>query len=114
MNYSRTFGGAIWTNHALERLKGRKLPQDLAWKAFRYPEQTVKGKKKGTFEFIKKLDTYTITVIATQNEKREWVILSCWIDPPLEGSVDLMKHEQKPSTFQWIVSVIQRAFFPKK
>ncbi|MCR4286292.1 MAG: hypothetical protein NUW00_05335, partial [Candidatus Kaiserbacteria bacterium] len=67
MKYSRTFGGAFWTTHALERLQSRKLPQEIAWKAFRFPEKTLKGKNKGSFEFTKTLDIYTITVIAKQN-----------------------------------------------
>ena len=113
MKYSRTFGGVIWTNHALERLKGRKLPQDIAWKAFRYPEETNKGKKQNTFEFIKKLDIYTVSVIAKQNEKREWVILSCWIDPPLAGSVDLMKTDQNKSIGSWIISILRRFVYNK-
>lgn len=113
MKYSRTYGGAIWTNHALERLQGRKIPQEIAWKAFRYPEETRKGKAKGSFEFLKRLDTYTVTVIAKQNDRREWIILSSWIDPPLPGSVDLMKKSPKITTLQWIFSVIKRAFFTK-
>jgi len=110
MKYSRTYGGAIWTTHSLVRLKGRKLPQDIAWKAFRYPEQTKKGNKKGTFEFIKTLDIYTVTIIAMQNEAREWIILSCWIDPPIVGSVDLMKYEKKQSFGAWFLLVMKRLF----
>lgn len=114
MNYSRTHGGVIWTNHALERLKGRKIPQEIAWKAFRFPEVTQKGKASGSFEFIKKLDIYTVTVIAKKNDRREWVIVSCWIDPPLPGSVDLQRKEKKISTLSWVISVFRRAFFGTK
>ncbi len=114
MNYSRTYGGVIWTNHALERLKGRKIPQELAWKAFRFPETTKKGKASGSFEFSKKLDIYDITVIAKKNDRREWIIVSCWIDPPLPGSVDLQERVKKTSTISWIISVFRRAFFGNK
>ncbi|MBP9690740.1 hypothetical protein KBD81_01530 [Candidatus Woesebacteria bacterium] len=110
MQYSRTFGGAFWTTHALQRLKGRKLPQEIAWKAFRFPEKTLSGKTKGTFEFTKTVDIYTVTVIAKQNEKREWVILSCWIDPPLAGSADLRKNDKRVSLSQWLFSVLKRLF----
>jgi len=114
MNYSRTYGGVIWTNHALERLQGRKIPQEIAWKAFRFPETTQKGKAAGSFEFIKKLDIYTVTIIAKKNDRREWIIVSCWIDPPLPGSVDLRAKVKKTSTFAWMISVFKRAFFGNK
>lgn len=114
MNYSRTYGGVIWTNHALERLKGRKIPQEIAWKAFRFPEETRKGKAPGSLEFVKLLDIYTVTVIAKKNDRREWIIVSCWIDPPLPGSVDLQEKKKHVSTFSWIISVLRRAFFGNK
>ena len=91
---SRTYGGVIWTNHALERLGQRGLSQSMAWQAFQHPEESLKGKQPGTSEFRKRFDTSLVTIIATQNERREWIILSCWIDPPLPGSIDTFKKEQ--------------------
>ena len=87
------YGNAIWTNHALERLGQRGLSQDIAWRTFRYPDSTTAGKNPGTKEFQKKFGPSLVTIIASQNEKREWVILSCWIDPPLPGSIDIKKNE---------------------
>lgn len=88
MSSKRAYGGAIWTNHALERLGQRGLTQELAWKAFRYPENSKRGKQKDSWEYRKKFGNSTVTVIAKQNEKYEWIILSCWIDPPLPGYFD--------------------------
>lgn len=90
MTGSREFGGAIWTNHALERLGQRGLSQSVAFQAFQYPQRTTKG-RDGTFEYQKDFGKSTVTVIAKQNEKKEWLILSCWIDPPLEGYIDQRK-----------------------
>ncbi len=47
------FKNAIWTNHALERLEQRRLPQDLAWKAFNSPDKTIPGKQAGSTEYQK-------------------------------------------------------------
>ncbi len=88
------YGGAIWTNHSLERLKDRRFTQSLALKAFLHPDSKKKGKQQGTMEYVKKHQNSLITVVAKKNEKRQWVILSCWIDPPLKGSVDI-KSKQK-------------------
>lgn len=88
------YQGAIWTNHALERLNQRGLSQDLAGKTFQYPDKTLQGKEKGTTEFQRKFNNSLVTVIAKQNEKKEWIILSCWIDPPLPGSPDIKRREE--------------------
>lgn len=83
------YGNVIWTNHALERLGQRGLSQKIAWQAFRYPDKKIPGKNSGTTEYQKKIGKSLVTIIATQNDKYEWVILSCWIDPPLAGSIDI-------------------------
>ncbi len=95
MGYQQYFGGAIWTNHALERLRQRRLPQDTAWKAFQYPEKSIPGKQDGTVEYQRWFGKSLVTVIAKQNERKEWIILSCWVDPPIIGSFD------HPNTSFW-------------
>src|SRR3989344_5960746 len=92
-NYQH-YGGAIWTNHALQRLGQRGLTQELAWKAFNSPHHSLPGKNPGTIEFQKRFNKSLITIIAKQNEKKEWIILSCWIDPPLPGSIDIKKKDE--------------------
>lgn len=93
MGNPRIYGGAIWTNHALERLGARGLTQELAWRAFQYPDHSKNGKQKGSWEYRKTFGSSTVTVIAKQNEKHEWIILSCWIDPPLPGYLDDRKKQ---------------------
>ncbi len=93
MANSRNFGGAIWTNHALERLDQRGMTQKMAYEAFQFPEKSLTGKQPGTVEYQRKFGNSLVTVIAKQNEKKEWLILSVWIDPPLAGSIDLAKKD---------------------
>lgn len=114
MSYSRTYQGIIWTNHALERLKARQIPQESAWKAFRFPESSYKGKTQGSFEFAKKIQKNTITTVAKQNDRKEWIILSAWIDPPLTSSIDIEDHDQsrKPIAI-WFTRKILRMFWRK-
>lgn len=87
------YGGLIWTNHALERLKERGLSQETAWETFRRPDHSFAGKQSGTTEYRKRFGASLVTLIAKPNEKKEWVILSCWVDPPLPGSIDLKKQQ---------------------
>lgn len=93
MNLNKNYGSVIWTNHALERLEARRLPQDLAYKAFMHPDSYKKGKNQRTWEYTKIHDGHTITLVAKQNEKSQWIILSCWVDPPFAGSIDVGKKE---------------------
>lgn len=93
MAHQQHYGGAIWTNHALERLDQRGLTQQLAWQTFHDPDVAEKGKNPGTTEFRKRFGKSTVTVIGKRNEKNEWIILSNWIDPPLPGTVDFKKRE---------------------
>lgn len=94
MQGQQHYGGAIWTNHARERLGQRGLSQDLAAQTFSLPDVTLTGKQPGTFEYQKRFGKSTVTVIAKQNEKYEWIILSCWIDPPLYGTEDYKKNQE--------------------
>lgn len=87
------YEGIIWTHHALSRLNERGLSQDMAFQTFRNADTSFPGKKTSTIEYRKQFGKSTVTVIATQNEKYEWIILSCWIDPPLYGTHDHKKRE---------------------
>ena len=103
MPYNQHYGGVIWTNHALDRLHQRKLPQHIAFLAYQEPDSRITGKQPGTTELHKQYGRSHITLIARQNERKEWLILSAWIDPPLPGTLDHKKNtawkKQKKSGF---------------
>lgn len=80
MSYGRNAHGLIWTNHALSRLRSRRIPQEYAWKTFRYPDATKPGSAPGSHEYVKRIKDHIVSVVAKKNEKREWIILSAWID----------------------------------
>lgn len=110
---SQYYGGAIWTNHALQRLNERGLSQEMASSTFNSPDKSLPGREKDTILSQKRYGTSLVSVISKQNEKREWLILSCWIDPPLAGSVDDKKRigyksYQKASPMQKIWITIKR------
>jgi hypothetical protein len=75
------FGGVIWTNHALERLRERGIKQGDAWTAWRNPAESRKGKIPGSWIYYRTYGTERIEVVAKQNEKKEWLILSVWSRP---------------------------------
>ncbi len=82
------YKGAIWTNHALQRLQERGFTQDIAGYAFNNPDESSPGRETGTTIYKKRIDKSLVTIVAKKNEKGEWLILSCWADPPIKGSDD--------------------------
>jgi hypothetical protein len=88
------YGGLIWTNHALDRLGQRSLPQDLAWQAYRYPDDVQKDNYKNSTTYLKKHEKYLITLIIKENERKELIVVSAWIDPPMLGTADYKKKQQ--------------------
>jgi hypothetical protein len=72
------FGGIIWTNHALDRLRERGIKQGDAWATWRNPQISKKGTISGSWVYYRNYNGTQIEVVAKQNEKREWIILSVW------------------------------------
>lgn len=99
MTNTQYFGSLIFTNHALKRMEERKMVKQMAIDAFNNPDHTKTGKQAGTTEYIKKIADKTVTVIAKQNEKQQWVVLSAWTDPPYPGTKD-HKNQQYYHTYR--------------
>lgn len=74
----RDFGGVIWTNHALQRLRERGISQGDAWATFSRPEQSRYAKSKGAWVYYKTYGDQRIEVVAKKNEQGKWIILSVW------------------------------------
>lgn len=94
MNYKREYLDLIFTNHALERMNGRGMRQDWAWETWKHPDTQTEGNSHDSIRFEKQIDTYHVTVVAKQNDRREWIVISAWIDPPMPGSIDQGKKER--------------------
>lgn len=92
-NYSRTYGGLIWTNHAMDRMSERYLKQDYAWQAYKYPDQSHE-QGDGKIQYRKRFEERLVTLIVKQNERREFIVLSAWVDPPFPGTKDHKKKER--------------------
>lgn len=82
----KNFGGVIWTNHALQRLQERGIRQGDAWTAWRNPDKSRYAATQGAWVHYKTWGGEKIEVVAKQNDKKEWVILSVWSKPVCEQS----------------------------
>ena len=72
----RNFGRIIWTDHALARLAERGIKQSDAWAVWRRPDQSEYAKTKGAWIYRRTFGNQKIEVVAKQNERKEWVVLS--------------------------------------
>ncbi len=84
------FGGVIWTNHALDRLRERGISQSDAWATWSRPDQSRQGSnQKGSWVYYKTYGDQRIEVVAKKNpltssgQAGEWIILSVWSRPVL-------------------------------
>lgn len=84
----KDYGGVIWTNHAISRLKERGVKQGDAWATWRRPDQSRYAKNKDAWVYYKTFGDQKVEVVAKQNEKKEWVILSVW-------SKQVLKHQKR-------------------
>ena len=80
----RKFGGVIWTNHALARLKERNISQSDAWSTWRNPDQSRPATAKNSWVYYKTFGSEKIEVVASKNKIGEWVILTVWSRPVWE------------------------------
>ena len=101
----KDFGGVIWTNHAIKRMQDRGIKQGDAWVTWRKPDQSRFAKAKGAWVYYKTFGSQKIEVVAKQNEKKEWVILSVWSRP-------VRVKRQKPQ--KSLISSIFSSLFKKK
>lgn len=102
------FGGVIWTNHALARLHERGIKQGDAWATWRNPQASKKG-KSGNFIYYKNWGGTQIEVVAKQNEKKEWLILSVWSRPvasKFANSGYKVQHSQKTSFWRRLYNLL--------
>ena len=75
---NKNYGGVVWTNHALSRLRERGIKQGDAWATWRRPDSSRYTQSKGAWVYHRTFDNERIEVVAKKNERGEWVILSVW------------------------------------
>lgn len=104
------FGGVIWTNHALARLQERGISQGDAWATFSHPQQSRFAKAKNAWVYYRNYNGNQIEVVANQNEKKEWIIISVWSKQIFPGKP---KQSANPKFLENLVEKIMQKIFGK-
>jgi len=81
MAYTRDYGGMRWTNHALARLKERKISQGEAYLAVKRPHHSRYAVTKGAWVKYRRFGNDKIEVVVSKNKYQEWVVMSVWKRP---------------------------------
>jgi hypothetical protein len=83
------YKGVILTNHALERMKERRVTQEMVFATLTKPDRSRYADAKEKFIYNKSFGKEMVEVVASQNEKKEWVVVSVWSRP-----AEQMSHNQ--------------------
>lgn len=78
MASSRRYKELIFTNHALERLRQRKVSMGEAWATWKRPKKRTYAATKGAWKCERTWGDYQVEIVAKQNQRKEWVVLSAW------------------------------------
>lgn len=109
------FGGVIWTNHSLDRLKKRGISQGDAWATLSHPQSSKFAQTKNAWVFYRNYSGYQIEVVATQNEEKKWVVLSVWSKPSQTWSKQIfpsrVKQSANPKFLENLVEKIMQKLF---
>lgn len=107
----------VFTNHAIERMKQRGITGDWVWQTVKQPDEKRSGKEKHTTEFVRAFGKHSVIAVSKKNGIGEWVVLSAWMDPPIEGTDDFYKREKylkKQEKNRLLSKQMERASFWKK
>lgn len=98
------YGGIIWTNHALQRLRERGIKQGDAWATWRKPDRS--RYEDATWVYTRTINHQDVEVVAKKNERGEWIVLSVWSKP-----VSRQYTTRKQSSF-WprFIKILQKLF----
>lgn len=77
----RIYKGIILTDHALERMQQRRVTEEMVLSTLSRPDRSRYADAKEKFIYNKSFGREMVEVVASQNERKEWVVVSVWSRP---------------------------------
>jgi hypothetical protein len=76
---NREYKNVIFTDHALDRIKLRRITQDMIVTAIRQPDQKLL-EDDGDTRFIKQISGRNVQVVSTYlTDEKKWLVKSAWV-----------------------------------
>lgn len=69
--------GLVWTNHALKRLKQRRISRTQAWATWVNPDKKRFAATKQAYVYERRTGNKVIVVVA-KKQQQKWLVLSAW------------------------------------
>lgn len=107
----KNYGGVVWTNHALQRLSERGIKQGDAWATWSRPEQSRYAASQGAWVYYRTWGNTRIEVVAKQDERKKWLILSVWSKPIYANTAQSTSSISQEKISPW--GMIKRLFTRK-
>jgi len=101
-----SWGGVIWTDHALQRMKERGVKQEWALACFNNPDSKRFATAERAWVYYKTWGNEKVEVVAKQNERGEWVILSVWSRPVYGAEREKAGFKKAP----WWLKLLRKMF----
>lgn len=77
----KIYKGVILTDHALERMRQRRVTEEMVLSTLSRPDRSRYADAKEKFIYNKSFGREMVEVVAGQNERKEWVVVSVWSRP---------------------------------
>lgn len=76
---NREYKNVIFTDHALQRLKRRRISQDMALQALRNPDRKQDEDEDKT-RFVREIKGRNVQIVARYLEdERQWLVVTGWV-----------------------------------
>ena len=82
----------VWTKHALNRTNDRKIPQSQILKTISDPDSKINN-SDGSIEVKRSFGNQKVHTLFKETDEGEYLILSCWVNPPNYDSSDFRKYK---------------------
>jgi hypothetical protein len=106
----RSYKGVIFTNHALERLRDRSISQATAWATLTKPDRSRYASSKKAWIYNRTFGSNMVEVVASQNEQKEWVIVSVWSRPLWKLEYTKHKYQVRHRFLDWLIDKLLGRF----
>lgn len=104
----QVYKGVVLTNHAEERMRQRDVSPEQVYTTLMKPDRSRYADAKEKFIYNKTFGRDMVEVVASQNERKQWVVVSVWSRP--ESQVTHNQYYVRNGLIDAVLDAIARWF----